>query len=108
MLLKAETRLKLKMISNRGVKVWPQGNKNTNKVNHWRCRFVREHPAIHVENSLYVGPLTTWGTFFAASRCHVGSPSASSSSRSIYEMMKKMNLEGLDVIKTENLVGTKR
>jgi hypothetical protein len=63
MLLKAETRLKLKMISNRGVKVWPHGNKNTNKVNHWRCRFVREHPAIHVENSLYAGVNSTGDAF---------------------------------------------
>lgn len=108
MLLRAETRLKLKMISNRGVKVWPSGNKNTNKVNHWRCRFVREHPAIHVENSLCVSLLAL--TRVRAKRAASGQgsdadPSAPSISfSSIHEMMKKMNLEGLDVIKTENLV----
>eukprot|EP00730_Choanoeca_flexa_P011360 TRINITY_DN2478_c0_g1_i1.p1 TRINITY_DN2478_c0_g1~~TRINITY_DN2478_c0_g1_i1.p1 ORF type:complete len:529 (+),score=141.12 TRINITY_DN2478_c0_g1_i1:65-1651(+) len=37
-----ETNLKLEMISNRGVKVWPNGNPHTYKVNHWRCRFVGE------------------------------------------------------------------
>lgn len=30
---------KLSMISNRGVVVWPNGNPNTYKVDHWRCRF---------------------------------------------------------------------
>lgn len=34
--------LQLEMISNRGVKVWPNGNPDTYKVNHWRCRFVNE------------------------------------------------------------------
>lgn len=30
---------KLKMISNRGVLVWPGGHPDTYKVDHWRCRF---------------------------------------------------------------------
>ena len=32
--------LKLKMISNRGTKVWPDGNPNIDCVSHHRCRFV--------------------------------------------------------------------
>ena len=32
-------RLSLQMITNRGVKVWPNGFKETFCTNHWRCRF---------------------------------------------------------------------
>ena len=32
--------LRLKMITNRGVKVWPQGFPETFCTDHWRCRFV--------------------------------------------------------------------
>lgn len=35
--------LKLKMISNRGVKVWPNQIPETLCADSWRCRFVREH-----------------------------------------------------------------
>jgi isocitrate dehydrogenase len=31
--------LKLSLITNRGVKVWPQGMPETTKTDHWRCRF---------------------------------------------------------------------
>jgi len=34
--------LALQMISNRGVKVWPQGMPETFTVDNWRCRFVGE------------------------------------------------------------------
>jgi isocitrate dehydrogenase len=34
--------LKLKMISNRGVKVYPEGMAETFCTDHWRCRFVSE------------------------------------------------------------------
>lgn len=38
---------KLKMITNRGVKVYPDGLPETNCVDHWRCRFVaREEGAV--------------------------------------------------------------
>jgi isocitrate dehydrogenase len=33
--------LRLKMISNRGTKVYPDGNPNIDVVDHYRCRFVR-------------------------------------------------------------------
>jgi isocitrate dehydrogenase len=35
--------LKLKMITNRGVKVWPEGFPETFCTDHWRCRFVSKN-----------------------------------------------------------------
>ena len=39
--------IKLTMITNRGVKVWPEGFDETFRTDHWRCRFEVEngHPA---------------------------------------------------------------
>lgn len=37
--------LKLSMISNRGIKVWPHGMKETFCTDHWRCRFLSESGA---------------------------------------------------------------
>lgn len=42
MLKKAEKDLKLVMITNRGVKVWPGGFDETFCTNHWRCRFMKD------------------------------------------------------------------
>jgi isocitrate dehydrogenase len=43
-LQQAETpALKLKMITNRGVKVWPKGAVSPFTTDHWRCRFKGEH-----------------------------------------------------------------
>ncbi|WP_205750802.1 NADP-dependent isocitrate dehydrogenase [Deinococcus sp. Arct2-2] len=36
---------RLDMISNRGVKVWPQGLPETTCADHWRCRFMWQDPA---------------------------------------------------------------
>ena len=36
----AGTYLELRLITNRGVKVWPDGIPETNRVDHWRCRFL--------------------------------------------------------------------
>ncbi|WP_425429404.1 hypothetical protein [Deinococcus reticulitermitis] len=36
----AGERWRLDMISNRGVKVWPQGLPETTCADHWRCRFL--------------------------------------------------------------------
>jgi isocitrate dehydrogenase len=36
--------LKLKMITNRGVKVYPNGRPETFKTDHWRCRFISADP----------------------------------------------------------------
>lgn len=35
-----DNRLKLKMVTNRGVKVWPDGAPETLLTDHWRCRFM--------------------------------------------------------------------
>jgi isocitrate dehydrogenase len=35
-------KIKLKMITNRGTKVWPNGHPETFCTDHWRCRYVRE------------------------------------------------------------------
>ncbi len=44
-LRRAETmNLKLQMITNRGVKVWPNGLPETFCTDHWRCRFVSDRP----------------------------------------------------------------
>ncbi|NDD92523.1 isocitrate dehydrogenase, partial [bacterium] len=37
--------LKLKMISNRGTKLYPSSGAVTDTVNHWRCRFTLRDPA---------------------------------------------------------------
>ena len=34
--------IKLNMITNRGIKVWPNGFKETFCTDHWRCRFIQE------------------------------------------------------------------
>lgn len=44
-LRRAETmNLKLQMITNRGVKVWPNGLPETFCTDHWRCRFISDRP----------------------------------------------------------------
>lgn len=35
-------KIKLKMITNRGTKVWPDGHPETFCTDHWRCRFLRD------------------------------------------------------------------
>jgi isocitrate dehydrogenase len=35
--------LKLRLITNRGVKVYPNGIPETYCTDHWRCRFVSKH-----------------------------------------------------------------
>jgi len=65
--------MRLGMITNRGVKVWPDGFPETFCTDHWRCRF-HSHPA----NS----PLTH---------------------RQIVELLGRLEAAGIDFIKTEHL-----
>lgn len=66
--------LKLTLITNRGVKVWPGGMPETYKVDHWRCRFrASEGPTAPVSYSV------------------------------VCDLMRAVHDAGLDVIKTENL-----
>jgi isocitrate dehydrogenase len=66
--------LSLTLITNRGVKVWPEGFPETFKTDHWRCRF----------------------------RATAGMQAAVDFKR-ILEAMAALSKAGLDVIKSENL-----
>ncbi|PNY79593.1 isocitrate dehydrogenase [Deinococcus koreensis] len=62
--------LTLRMITNRGVMVWPGGFPETRKADHWRCRFLGNGPVDHLQ---------------------------------VIELLQRLNLTGLDFIKTEHL-----
>lgn len=74
-------KLTLKMITNRGVKVFPAGRKETYCTDHWRCRFVAIDTKINNQNPIYE-PVTY---------------------EQIIALLSQLNQEGFDVIKTENL-----
>ena len=65
--------LKLKLITNRGVKVWPQGYDSTFCTDHWRCRFVPRNA------------------------------DAELSGRDVVDLLGALNAGGVDFIKTEHL-----
>lgn len=46
----ADMPLKLKMISNRGTKVYPGPRQITDCVDHWRCRFIMRDPALEMRD----------------------------------------------------------
>lgn len=73
--------VKLKMITNRGVKVYPGGFNETYCTDHWRCRFVGVNSIIDLKEPDY----------------------AEISFEQIVELLFKLNNAGYDVIKTENL-----
>jgi isocitrate dehydrogenase len=50
--------LRLKMITNRGVKVWPEGFPETFCTDHWRCRFVHKKKGETVTHGQIVSLLT--------------------------------------------------
>jgi isocitrate dehydrogenase len=64
--------VQLSMITNRGIKVWPDGFKETFCTDHWRCRF-KSNSKNNIEKE------------------------------QIIELLKNALIEGVDVIKTENL-----
>ena len=73
--------LKLKMITNRGVKVYPEGLPETFCTDHWRCRFInRDAKTKSVTPDYRPVPF-----------------------EAIMELMQVAHSSGLDVIKTENL-----
>jgi isocitrate dehydrogenase len=49
--------LKLVMISNRGQKVWPNGQRETFCTDHWRCRFMTVQPEGTISRSQVIGLL---------------------------------------------------
>jgi isocitrate dehydrogenase len=50
--LAADTPLRLKMISNRGTRVWPPTGAATDCVDHWRCRFVVREEDWHASDDV--------------------------------------------------------
>lgn len=80
----ASPHFKLKMITNRGVKVYPQGFPETYCTDHWRCRFV-SHKAV----------ITAGNTDL--------SKSAFVQHEEIISLLYRLASEGYDCIKTENL-----
>jgi isocitrate dehydrogenase len=74
-------RMKLKMITNRGVKVYPEGVKETYCTDHWRCRFVAVNSNTNYGNLKYE-PVTY---------------------EEVIALLSKLHNEGMEVIKTENL-----
>lgn len=73
--------LKLKMITNRGVKVYPEGFPETFLTDHWRCRFVNPETTPAGEQTKYM-PIRH---------------------RDITSLMNTLTENGYEVIKTENL-----
>ena len=74
-------KMKLKMITNRGVKVFPNGLKETYCTDHWRCRFVSSEAIIQTGKPHY--PTVEYD--------HV------------LTLLTDLSNAGFDVIKTENL-----
>lgn len=74
-------RLKLKMITNRGVKVYPEGLKETYSTDHWRCRFVGVDVKIKDKEPQY----------------------AQIEFEQVVALLSKLYNQQFDVIKTENL-----
>ncbi len=75
-------KLKLKMITNRGVKVYPKGLKETYCTDHWRCRFVAIDADIKNSNSPKYEQVEY---------------------EQVIALLSKLHNAGIDVIKTENL-----
>lgn len=66
-------KFELKLITNRGVKVWPEGFPETFCTDHWRCRFKAAKKDTTVDN------------------------------KDVVELLGKVHSSGLDFIKTEHL-----
>jgi len=56
--------LRLSMISNRGVKVWPDGMPETFCTDHWRCRFLGDGPVEHTQIVELLGKVAGAGLDF--------------------------------------------
>lgn len=73
--------MKLKMITNRGVKVYPKGQEYTYCTDHWRCRFVAGHVNTNASTPIY----------------------EEISFETLLQLLDKLNTGGFDIIKIENL-----
>jgi isocitrate dehydrogenase len=56
--------LRLKMISNRGTKVYPTTGGMTDCVDHWRCRFIRREGAGQLDDATLLGLLGKVGSAY--------------------------------------------
>ncbi|HQW85689.1 MAG TPA: NADP-dependent isocitrate dehydrogenase [Flavobacteriales bacterium] len=73
--------LKLKLITNRGVKVWPDGFPETFCTDHWRCRFVG--PEVQIDDAK--------ATYVPIGR------------KQVSQLLHLLGEQGIEVVKTENL-----
>jgi isocitrate dehydrogenase len=73
--------MKLKMITNRGVKVFPDGLPETYCTDHWRCRFVASDSQLKPGHLVY-NPVDY---------------------EHVIALLSKLHNENVEVIKTENL-----
>ncbi|MBL7981295.1 MAG: NADP-dependent isocitrate dehydrogenase [Flavobacteriales bacterium] len=73
--------LKLKLITNRGVKVWPDGFPETFCTDHWRCRFVGPEVEVDMDKATYQA---------------VGT-------KQVIQLMQLLEKAHIEVVKTENL-----
>ncbi len=62
--LAKETTLQLKMISNRGVKVYPGSAGFADCVDHWRCRFMLDSTTDELSDAVIISLLTRVGAHF--------------------------------------------
>jgi isocitrate dehydrogenase len=56
--------LQVKMLSNRGVKVWPEGSAATGIIDHWRCRYYADNPVTQREILALVERATAGGAYW--------------------------------------------
>jgi isocitrate dehydrogenase len=63
-LLTEASPLRLKMISNRGTKVYPASGAMTDCVDHWRCRFILRNPDSELDNPQALDLLQRIGTVY--------------------------------------------
>jgi isocitrate dehydrogenase len=73
--------LQLKLITNRGVKVWPGGFPETFCTDHWRCRFVGTDVDVKAPKAQYL-PVDR---------------------ATVPTLLQRLHDAGIDVVKTENL-----
>ncbi|MDB4678191.1 NADP-dependent isocitrate dehydrogenase [bacterium] len=73
--------MKLKMITNRGVKVYPNGHPETFCTDHWRCRFVSTDTVVKADHPVY----------------------AQINMEQLLQLLNAIHEGGFDIIKTENL-----
>ncbi len=73
--------LQLKLITNRGVKVWPDGFPETFCTDHWRCRFVGTGVDVKAAKAQYIAI----------------------DKGAVPKLLQQLHEAGIDVVKTENL-----